>query len=116
LIDGIRTVYSGDALVAPAVTRRLLAAYAGRRPQDRQRLHLAAHLTQREADILRALAEGLSNAEIAGRIWLSPETVKTHVKSILLKLGVRDRTQAVVWAYRTGFVGPSSDEPRSPAG
>jgi DNA-binding NarL/FixJ family response regulator len=116
LIDGIRTVYSGDALVAPAVTRRLLAAYAGRRPQDRERLQLAAHLTGREADILRALAEGLSNAEIAGRIWLSPETVKTHVKSILLKLGVRDRTQAVVWAYRTGFVGPSSGEPRSPAG
>ena len=116
LIDGIRTVYSGDALVAPAVTRRLLAAYAGRRPQDRHRLQLAAHLTEREADIHRALAEGLSNAEIAGRIFLSPETVKTHVKSILLKLGVRDRTQAVVWAYRTGFVDPSSEEPRNPAG
>jgi len=116
LIDGIRTVYSGDALVAPAVTRRLLAAFASRRPQDRQRLQLAAQLTEREASILRALAEGLSNAEIAGRIWLSPETVKTHVKSILLKLGVRDRTQAVVWAYRTGFVGSSSDQPRNPAG
>jgi len=70
LIDGIRTVYSGDALVAPAVTRRLLAAFASRRPQDRQRLQLAAQLTEREASILRALAEGLSNAEIAGRIWL----------------------------------------------
>jgi DNA-binding NarL/FixJ family response regulator len=55
--------------------------------------------------VLRALAEGLSNAEIARRIWISPETVKTHVKSILAKLGVRDRTQAVVWAYRTGFAG-----------
>jgi DNA-binding NarL/FixJ family response regulator len=116
LIDGIRTVYAGDALVAPAVTRRLLAAYAARRPQDRERLQLATHLTEREADILSALAEGLSNAEIAGRIWLSPETVKTHVKSILLKLGVRDRTQAVVWAYRTGFVDPSSRDPRSPSG
>ena len=115
LIDGIRTVHSGDALVAPAVTRRLLATYASRRPQDRERLQQAAHLTEREADILRALAEGLSNAEIAARMWLSPETVKTHVKSILLKLGVRDRTQAVVWAYRTGFVGPLSGEPRSPA-
>jgi DNA-binding NarL/FixJ family response regulator len=115
LVDGIRTVYSGDALVAPAVTRRLLAAYAARRPQDRERLQLAAHLTEREADILAALAEGLSNAEIAGRTWLSPETVKTHVKSILLKLGVRDRTQAVVWAYRTGFAGPSSGGPTSPA-
>jgi DNA-binding NarL/FixJ family response regulator len=108
LIDGIRTVYAGDALVAPAVTRRLLAAYAGRRPPDREALQRSAHLTDREADILRALAEGLSNAEIAGRVWLSPETVKTHVKSILGKLGVRDRTQAVVWAYRTGFVGPAA--------
>ena len=106
LIDGIRTVYAGDALVAPAVTRRLLSAYAGRRPPDRDLLQQAAHLTAREADILRALAEGLSNAEIASRVWLSPETVKTHVKAVLGKLGVRDRTQAVVWAYRTGFVGP----------
>ncbi len=111
LVDGIRTVFAGDALVAPAVTRRLLQAYAGRRPADRERLQLAAHLTEREAEILRALAEGLSNAEIATRVWLSQETVKTHVKSILGKLGVRDRTQAVVWAYRTGFVGPAADDP-----
>ncbi len=110
LVDGIRTVAAGDALVAPAVTRRLLAAYAGRRAPDRERLQLAAHLTEREADILRAIADGLSNAEIAGRVWLSPETVKTHVKSILAKLGVRDRTQAVVWAYRTGFVDPSAGD------
>ncbi|HYH27073.1 MAG TPA: response regulator transcription factor [Blastococcus sp.] len=114
LIDGIRTVHAGDALVAPAVTRRLLHEYAGRRPPDRERLRLSAHLTEREADILRALAEGLSNAEIAARVWLSPETVKTHIKSILSKLEVRDRTQAVVWAYRTGFVSPSSDERRDP--
>ena len=105
LIDGIRTVVAGEALVAPAVTRRLLAAYASRRPPDRERLRLGAHLTEREAEILRALADGLSNAEIAGRVFLAPETVKTHVKAILGKLGVRDRTQAVVWAYRTGFVG-----------
>ncbi|WP_448641424.1 response regulator [Geodermatophilus sp. URMC 63] len=104
LIDGIRTVHAGDALVAPAVTRRLLAAHAGRRPPDRDRLVRAAQLTERETEILRDLAEGLSNAEIARRIWLSPETVKTHVKSILAKLQVRDRTQAVVWAYRTGFI------------
>ncbi len=117
LVDGIRTVYAGDALVAPAVTRRLLAAYAARRPPDHERLQRAAHLTQREADILSALAEGMSNAEIAGRVWLSPETVKTHVKSILLKLGVRDRTQAVVWAYRTGFVGtsPGGGTPQAPS-
>lgn len=113
LIEGIRTVFAGDALVAPAVTRRLLQAYAGRRPADRERLQLAAHLTGREADILRLLAEGLSNVEIATQLWLSPETVKTHVKSILSKLGVRDRTQAVVWAYRTGFVGPAADRTRT---
>jgi DNA-binding NarL/FixJ family response regulator len=111
LIDGIRTVHSGDALVAPAVTRRLLAAYAGRRVPDGERLQLAAHLTEREAEVLRALAEGLSNAEIARRVWLSPETVKTHVTGILGKLGVRDRTQAVVWAYRTGFVAGSGGRP-----
>jgi DNA-binding NarL/FixJ family response regulator len=105
LIDGIRTVFAGDALVSPTVTRRLLAAHAGRRPPDRERLALAAPLTERETAVLRALAEGLSNAEIAATIWVSPETVKTHIKSILSKLGVRDRTQAVVWAYRTGFVG-----------
>ncbi len=108
LVDGIRTVFAGDALVAPAVTRRLLAEHARRRAPDRERLALAAPLTEREADVLRALAEGLSNVEIAGRILVSPETVKTHIKSILTKLGVRDRTQAVVWAYRTGFL----DAPR----
>jgi DNA-binding NarL/FixJ family response regulator len=103
LIDGIRTVYAGDALVSPAVTRRLLTAHAQRHPPDRDRLHLIAHLTDRETEVLHALAKGLSNAEIASTIWVSPETVKTHIKSILNKLEVRDRTQAVVWAYRTGF-------------
>ncbi|MGY1701038.1 two component transcriptional regulator, LuxR family [Geodermatophilus saharensis] len=109
LVDGIRTVYAGDALVAPAVTRRLLAVHAARRPADPERLRAAAALTEREVEVLRAMAEGLSNAEIAARVWLSPETVKTHVKAVLGKLGVRDRTQAVVWAYRTGFVGPGTD-------
>jgi DNA-binding NarL/FixJ family response regulator len=104
LVDGIRTVFAGDALVAPGVTRRLLAAHAARRPPDRERPKLAARLTDREAEVLHALAEGMSNAEIAARVYLSPETVKAYVKSILNKLQVRDRTQAVVWAYRTGFV------------
>lgn len=113
LIDGIRTVFAGDALVAPAVTRRVMHAYAGRRPADWEQLQLAAHLTEWEADILRALAEGLSNAEVAAQFWLSQETVKTHVKSILGKLGVRDRTQAVVWAYRPGFIGTPPMTPRS---
>jgi DNA-binding NarL/FixJ family response regulator len=104
LVEAIRTVAAGDALVSPSVTRRLLRAYASRRAPDADRLRLAATLTGREVDVLRALAGGLSNAEIADRIWVSPETVKTHIKSILGKLGARDRTQAVVWAYQTGFV------------
>ena len=104
VIDGIRTVHAGDALVAPAVTRRLLAAHARRRVPDRERLKLAAQLTDREADVLRALADGLSNAEIATTIWIAPETVKTHIKSILSKLQVRDRTQAVVLALELGII------------
>lgn len=104
LIDGIRVVAAGDALVAPAVTRRLLATLARRRVPDRELLTRADRLTDREAEVLRALAEGRSNTEIATVLNLSVETVRTHVKRILSKLGVRDRTQAVVWAYRAGFV------------
>jgi DNA-binding NarL/FixJ family response regulator len=104
LVEAIRTVASGDALVSPSVTRRLLQGYASRRTPDPERLRVAASLTGREAEVLQALAGGLSNAEIADRIWVSQETVKTHIKSILGKLDARDRTQAVVWAYQTGFV------------
>lgn len=99
LVDGIRTVAAGDALVAPQVTRRLLSTL-----RHRTGMPLADPLTDREADVLRALATGLSNEEIADTLRVSAETVKSHVKRILAKLGVRDRTQAVVWAYRTGFV------------
>ncbi|WP_138733417.1 response regulator [Modestobacter excelsi] len=104
LITGIRTLVAGDALVSPAVTRRLLAAYAARRVPDPALLRLADPLTEREADVLHALADGLSTGQIASSLRVAPETVKTHVKRILTKLGVHDRTQAVVWAYRTGFV------------
>jgi DNA-binding NarL/FixJ family response regulator len=104
LLEAIRIVAAGDALVSPQVTRRLLQAYAARQAPDPNRLSAAARLTGREGEVLRALAGGLSNAEIADQIWVSPETVKTHIKSILTKLDARDRTQAVVWAYRSGFV------------
>jgi DNA-binding NarL/FixJ family response regulator len=104
LIAGIRTLVAGDALVSPAVTRRLLAAYAARRVPDPAPLRLADPLTGREADVLHALAAGLSTEQIASSLRVAPETVKTHVKRILTKLDVHDRTQAVVWAYRTGFV------------
>ncbi|GAA3866374.1 response regulator [Saccharothrix violaceirubra] len=101
LIAGIRTVAAGDAVVSPSVTRRLFEGYAARFEPDRDR---ATRLTEREADVLRALADGCSNAEIARELHLAVETVKTHISSVLMKLDVRDRTQAVVWAYRTGFV------------
>ncbi|GAA0940142.1 response regulator transcription factor [Actinocorallia libanotica] len=99
IVTAVRTVAAGDALLAPQVTRRLLRSLAARprRPEP------PVPLTEREALVLRALAEGLSNAEMAASMHVSLETVKTHIKNILHKLHVRDRTQAVVWAYRTGF-------------
>ncbi|MFI1581965.1 response regulator [Embleya sp. NPDC020630] len=100
LIAGIHAVAAGDAVVSPAVARRLFASHAARIGPDHMR---AGRLTDREADVLRAMARGLSNTEIAHTLHLSVETVKTHVKHILAKLDVRDRTQAVVWSYRTGF-------------
>ncbi|MEV7010018.1 response regulator transcription factor [Streptosporangium sp. NPDC051022] len=104
VVAGIRTVAAGDALLAPSVTRRLLEALATRRGPGDPAAVLAARLTEREGDVLRALAEGMSNTEIARSMHVSLETVKTHIKHVLGKLEVRDRTQAVVWAYRTGFV------------
>lgn len=106
LISGIRTVASGDGLVSPALTRRLLGYVAER---DRMRgsdpLALVVPLTVREAEVLRYLSDGLSNAEIAAQLLIGQETVKTHLKRICMKTGARDRTQAVVWAYQSGFVG-----------
>ncbi|MEU0809160.1 response regulator transcription factor [Streptomyces sp. NPDC005970] len=106
LVAAVRMVRSGDALLAPAITRRLVERYARRDP-DTSALHrdLAA-LTPREAEVLRLLAQGLSNAELAARLHLSEATVKTHVARILAKLGLRDRVQAVVVAYETGLVSP----------
>ena len=99
-------VRAGDALLAPAITRRLVERFA-RRDADTAAIHrdLAA-LTPRELEVLRLLAQGLSNAELAARLHLSEATVKTHVARILAKLGLRDRVQAVVVAYETGLVSP----------
>jgi DNA-binding NarL/FixJ family response regulator len=104
LIEGIRAVAAGDALISPALTRRLLA-YVSARDRSAASSMLVAPLTDREAEVLRYLCEGLSNAEIASKLVIGQETVKTHVKRICTKTGARDRTQAVVWAYQTGFVG-----------
>lgn len=109
LADAIRTVARGDAVVAPRVTRRMLELFADRMPVDvggPQEDPRVAALTAREREVLEAVAEGLSNAEIAGRFVLSEATVKTHVAHVLDKLGVRDRVQAVVVAYQTGLVDP----------
>ncbi len=113
LVSAVRLVASGDAVVAPRVTARLLETYvrnSGRTPANTaapQRDPLLDDLTPREQEVLRALAEGLSNAEIAHRFFLSEATVKTHVRRILTKLHLRDRVQAVVYAYETGLVIPS---------
>jgi DNA-binding NarL/FixJ family response regulator len=103
LIDAVRVVHRGDGLLAPSVTKRLIADYAARRRDGRGANPAAlAGLTPREIDVLREVARGLSNGEIATRLFLSEQTVKTHVGHILAKLGARDRTQAVVFAYENG--------------
>ncbi|MET8369804.1 response regulator transcription factor [Micromonospora profundi] len=103
LLNGIRTVASGAALLAPEVTRQLVGRYAERiRPAGNAVDDLG--LTPRELEVLRLVATGLSNGEIAARLVISQETVKTHVSRILTKLDLRDRVQAVVYAYRTGLV------------
>jgi DNA-binding NarL/FixJ family response regulator len=103
--DAVRTVAEGHALLAPTVTRRLIDTYVERPTLDAGRAELLASLTPREDDVLRAMADGLSNAEIASRLHLGEGTVKTHVTRVLTKLGVRDRLQAVVFAYSSGLVG-----------
>jgi DNA-binding NarL/FixJ family response regulator len=108
LFEAVRVVAAGDALLAPAVTRRLIAAFARLRPQPSMRPEALEALTRRETEILVLVASGLSNGEIADRLVLSNETVKTHVSHILRKLGLRDRAQAVVAAYESGLVIPGA--------
>jgi DNA-binding NarL/FixJ family response regulator len=111
LLSAIRAVASGDAVVAPRVTRRLLSTYAHRLPvsgrPDRGRRERLELLTAREREVLTEVASSRSNAEIAERLVLSEATVKSHVGHILAKLGLRDRVQIVVFAYETGLVTPS---------
>jgi DNA-binding NarL/FixJ family response regulator len=107
LFQAVRVVAEGEALLAPGITRRLIAEFARQRgrPSGASAPALSA-LTPRETDVLRLIAQGLSNPEIAGRLVVGEETVKTHVSRILAKLGLRDRTQAVVAAYESGLVVP----------
>ncbi|MDT0308921.1 response regulator transcription factor [Streptomyces sp. DSM 44917] len=106
LFDAVRVIAAGEALLAPAVTRRLITEFARLRPRASAPSPRLSGLTPRETDVLRHLAEGLSNAEIAARLVVGEETVKTHVSRVLRKLGLRDRAQAVVTAYETGLVTP----------
>jgi len=108
LFEAVRVVAAGDALLAPGVTRRLIAEFARLRPPQRTRPEDLDVLTRRELEILGLVAAGLSNQEIADRLVLSNETVKTHVSHILRKLGLRDRAQAVVAAYESGLVVPGA--------
>jgi DNA-binding NarL/FixJ family response regulator len=106
LADAVRVVAAGEALLAPKVTKRLIAEFSrlgGPRAPSRHRLQ---DLTERETEVLALVAQGLSNAEIAAHLVVAEQTVKTHVSRMLVKLGLRDRTQAAVFAYETGLVRP----------
>ncbi len=108
LVDAVRVVHRGEAVVAPRVTRRLLDRFARLLPAPRTDDAPLPELTDREHQVLLLMARGLSNAEIAGQLVLSETTVKTHVSNVLMKLGLRDRVQAVVLAYERGIVKPST--------
>jgi DNA-binding NarL/FixJ family response regulator len=106
LTDGIRAIAAGEALLAPTVTRRLIEEFSRLGAAHRSRPQALDELTPRELDVLKLLARGLSNAEIAAELVLGDTTVKTHVTHVLQKLGLRDRVQAVVLAYESGLVTP----------
>jgi DNA-binding NarL/FixJ family response regulator len=109
LVDAIRVVAAGDALLAPSVTRRLLDRFAHALPGDETKPPPALEsLTERELEVLKLLAGGLSNAELAEQLFLSETTVKSHISSVLRKLDLRDRVQAVVLAYEAGLVRPGT--------
>jgi DNA-binding NarL/FixJ family response regulator len=106
LAEAVRVVAAGDALLSPSVTRRLIEAFARAGPPRGPTRERVEWLTERETEVLALVAQGLSNAEIAAHLVVAEQTVKTHVSRILAKLGLRDRTQAVVFAYETGLVRP----------
>jgi DNA-binding NarL/FixJ family response regulator len=111
LAAGIRVVAAGEALLAPTITRRLIEEFAQARPEPPSPPPAFDELTPRELEVLRLIARGLSNAEIAEELVVSETTVKTHVARLLMKLGLRDRVQAVVLAYESGVVTPGASAP-----
>lgn len=114
LIDATRLVAQGNALLGPTVTRRLLDRFSEAGPNGQADPTILADLTEREREILQLVAGGLSNAEVAQHLYLGETTVKTHVSSVLRKLGVRDRVQAVIAAYDAGLVQPGPAVPSGP--
>jgi DNA-binding NarL/FixJ family response regulator len=106
LVDAVRIVAEGDSLLAPSVTRRLVEDFVRRPPPRQERPPAMDELTERELEVLKLIARGLSNAEIAAALFVSEATVKTHVNRVLSKLELRDRVQAVVLAYESGLVQP----------
>ena len=109
LIDGVRVVARGDALLSPSITKRMIGEFAKRPTTEKRSLSELDELTDREREVLGLIAQGLSNQEIAGHLFLSEGTVKTHIKRIFFKLGLRDRTQAVILAYDVGLVEPKGN-------
>jgi DNA-binding NarL/FixJ family response regulator len=108
MVEAVHTVASGDGLIAPSVTRRLIAEFARTPAPPRQSPEALERLTERERDVLGLVARGRSNAEIAQELVVGAATVKTHVTHVLSKLGLRDRIQAVIYAYEAGMVQPGS--------
>ena len=108
LAGAVRAVASGDVLLAPAITKRLIEEFVSKSPQGQEPPSFLGLLTDREREVLRMVARGLSNAEIASELVVSEATIKTHVNRILGKLGLRDRVQVVVLAYESGFVTPGA--------
>jgi DNA-binding NarL/FixJ family response regulator len=110
LVDGIRSVASGDALLAPSITRRVIEEFVSRPPSSARALPAGLEeLTARELEVLKLVARGLSNAEVAKELFVSETTVKTHVAHVLMKLDLRDRVQAVVLAYESGLIQPGEE-------
>ena len=109
LVHAVRVVAAGDALLSPSITRRMIAQFATQKPQPRERFAaVLADLTEREREVLVLLGKGYSNSEIGGELFIAEQTVKTHVGKVLAKVGVRDRVQAVIFAYDAGLAEPAS--------
>jgi DNA-binding NarL/FixJ family response regulator len=115
LAAGVRVVASGDALLAPSITRRLIEEFSRTRPVDTPPPPSVEELTARELEVLGLIAKGMSNAEIAAELVVSETTVKTHVARVLMKLGLRDRVQAVVLAYESGLIAPGQAPAENPS-